>query len=102
MLPENLYDKQIFADNLRRLLKVNREKQMDLVRLLDVSRSTVSAYCAGLQMPRMDKLELLSRHFGVPLSALLEAPGKPAEAEAQPRELPEEEGGSPILPVNPR
>ena len=81
MRPEPVYDKQIFAENLRRLLHLNREKQMDLVRLLDVSRSTVSAYCSGQQMPRMDKLELLSRHFGVPIAALIEASdgsGEPA------------------------
>lgn len=79
MRPEAVYDKQIFAENLRRLLLINREKQMDLVRLLDVSRSTVSAYCSGQQIPRMDKLELLSRHFGVPIAALLERSGAPGE-----------------------
>ncbi len=88
-----VYDKQIFADNLRRLLKARREKQMDLVRLLDVSRSTLSAYCSGTQMPRMDKLELIARHFGVPLSELLEPPGGRAGAEAP------EESASPILAV---
>jgi len=97
MYSEPIYDKQIFADNLRRLLKERHERQMDLVRLLDVSRSTLSAYCAGAQMPRMDKLELIARHFGVPLSALLEAPDAAAGAADAPRAR--EDGGSPILAV---
>ena len=97
MPPESVYDKQIFAENLRRLLKENREKQMDLVRLLDVSRSTVSAYCAGNQIPRMDKLELIARHFGVPLASLLE---DPADTDKPARPVSRAASGDwPILPV---
>lgn len=66
------YNKDIFAANLLRLMKENREKQIDIARLLGVSKSTVSAYCSGSQMPRMDKIEQLARHFGVPRSALIE------------------------------
>ena len=65
------YDRSIFAENLKRLLKLNHEKQIDLVHLLGVSKATVSAYCSGDQMPRMDKIESLARHFGVPRAALL-------------------------------
>lgn len=63
-----VYDKNIFAANLQRLMKRDREKQIDVARLLDVSKSTVSAYCSGAQMPRMDKLELLARHYGVTIA----------------------------------
>lgn len=68
-----VYDKNIFAANLQRLMKRDREKQIDVARLLDVSKSTVSAYCSGAQMPRMDKLELLARHYGVTIAALVES-----------------------------
>jgi len=76
------YDKKIFAENLRRLMEENHSRQSDIARLLGVSRSTVSAYCAGEQMPRMDKIEQLSRHFGVNYASLIElvgdaAPGLP-------------------------
>ena len=74
-----VYDKNIFAANLQRLMKRDREKQIDVARLLDVSKSTVSAYCSGAQMPRMDKLELLARHYGVTIAALVES-GEPAPA----------------------
>ena len=50
------YDRSLFADNLLRLMRENREKQIDIARLLEVSKSTVSAYCSGSQMPRMDKI----------------------------------------------
>lgn len=75
---EIFYDREIFAANLQRLMRENHERQVDIARLLDVSKSTVSAYCSGTQMPRMDKIERLSRHFGVPRSALIEENGPSA------------------------
>ena len=66
------YDKDIFAENLLRLMKENHCRQIDIARMLDVSKATVSAYCAGKQMPRMDKIEQLARHFGVSRAALIE------------------------------
>ncbi|MEA5152394.1 MAG: S24 family peptidase [Oscillospiraceae bacterium] len=84
------YDRKIFAANLRRLMDENRERQADIARLLDVSKSTVSAYCGGEQMPRMDKIEQLAHHYRVPRSALIEsAAAAPARREP----------GSPVLPV---
>ncbi len=65
------YDKRIFADNLLRLMKAQHEKQVDIARLLGVSKSTVSGYCAGTQMPRMDKIETLAHHFGVSRAELI-------------------------------
>ena len=82
------YDRRIFADNLRQLMTAGREKQVDIARLLGVSKSTVSAYLAGSQMPRMDKIEQLAHHFGVPRAALIEDAGA-EEAESGPvAELP--------------
>ncbi len=79
------YDRGIFAANLRRLMAANHEKQVDIARLLDVSKSTVSAYCSGEQMPRMDKIEVLSHHYRVPRSSLIEAGNGPAKAAAESR-----------------
>ena len=69
---EKNYNRDIFAANLRALMKKQRVRQSALASLLGVSRSSVSAYCGGLQMPRMDKLQQLSAHFGVTLRELLE------------------------------
>jgi transcriptional regulator with XRE-family HTH domain len=81
------YDKRIFADNLLRLMKAQHEKQVDIARLLGVSKSTVSGYCAGTQMPRMDKIETLAHHFGVSRAELIgdESPApEPAPLPAEP------------------
>lgn len=76
------YDRSIFAANLRRLMEEHGERQIDIARLLSVSKSTVSAYLSGDQMPRMDKLEALARHYRVSRSALIEdgVPASPAPA----------------------
>ena len=66
-----VYDKRIFAENLTRLMKQHREKQVDIARLLGVSKSTVSSYCSANQMPRMDKIETLAHHFGVTRAQLI-------------------------------
>lgn len=78
------YDKDIFAANLLRLIKENHEKQIDIARLLGVSKSSVSSYCSGSQMPRMDKIEQLARHFGVPRSALIDDNSSPAAPDRTP------------------
>lgn len=67
-----MYDKTIFARNLQRLMTAHSDNQVDIARLLGVSKSTVSGYCKGTQMPRMDKVELLAAHFGVMKSDLIE------------------------------
>ena len=59
MNSEIFYDKKIFAENLCRLMKESGERQTDIAKLLKVSKSTVSEYCKGQQMPRMDKIEML-------------------------------------------
>lgn len=74
------YDRAIFASNLKRLMQDNSQRQVDIAKLLGVSKATVSAYCSGIQMARMDKLEVLSKHFGVRVSELIEAPGQKEKA----------------------
>ena len=70
--PSIYYDKQIFASNLTTFMRKHNESQVDIAKLLDVSKSTISAYCKGTQMPRMDKVEILAQHYGVLKSDLLE------------------------------
>lgn len=67
--------KAVFARNLCRLLAEHNQNQTDLVRALSVSKSTVSSWCTGEKMPRMDKIEAIARHFNVPKSELLEESG---------------------------
>lgn len=66
------YDKKIFARNLMTELKRSGESQRDLARLLNVTSSTVSNWCTGQKLPRMDKVEKIAAHFGVQKSDLIE------------------------------
>lgn len=66
------YDKTVFAKNLTEYMRRSGETQVDVAKTLKVSKSTVSAYCAGKQIPRMDKIEAIARHYGVSKSDLLE------------------------------
>ena len=75
-----LYDRRIFAENLLRLMRERQERQIDLARLLNVSKSTVSSYCSAQQLPRMDKIEQLALHYGVSRAALLGDDTSPAPA----------------------
>lgn len=74
-----MYDKQIFADNLMHYMKANNETQIDVAKLIGVSKSNVSAYIKGEQIPRMDKVQILADHYGVRLSDLLETKKAPSE-----------------------
>ena len=99
------YDKKIFAGNLIRLMRENHDRQVDLARLLGVSKTTLSAYCKGEQMPRMDKLEQLALHFGVSRSALIEENGAEASMErlrAAPRPSAGDEAKELYLALNDR
>lgn len=75
------YDKTIFARNLNYYLAKNGESQIDIVRFLGVSKSTVSAYCSGSQVPRIDKIELLAQHFGIQKSDLIDEKQPPEAGE---------------------
>lgn len=86
-----IYDKGIFAKNLNRLLILHDIRQSDLVEYFGVSKSTVSAWCAGAKIPRMDKIEALSKYFGVKKSDLLEDKQKELASYAQRDKLSDEQ-----------
>ena len=67
-----MYDKRIFSDNLQFYMKKHGENQADVARILGISKSNVSAYINGEQVPRMDKIAILCNHYGVNVSDLLE------------------------------
>ena len=68
------YDKNIFAHNLQLLMRECNQKQADIARVLGVSKATMSDYCNGKQMPRMDKLQRLADYFHTRVSSLIEEP----------------------------
>ena len=64
--------KKIFSKNLKYYMDVNGKNQMDLMRDLHLSSSTVSNWCTGLKLPRMDKVQMLADYFGINKSDLIE------------------------------
>lgn len=69
----NEYDtKKIFSKNLSRVLSENGMTQAELASEMGVAASSVSAWCNGDKMPRMDKIEWVSKKFNISKSELLE------------------------------
>lgn len=69
--------KKIFAANLTQLLKEREVTQAELAAKMKVAPSTVSSWCTGDKMPRMDKIEWLAEYFSVNRSNLLEKKSYP-------------------------
>lgn len=64
--------KKIFSENLKYYLDKNNKTQVDLINDLGFDKSTVSTWCNGTRLPRMDKVEALARYFNVNRSDLIE------------------------------
>ncbi|HIW86021.1 MAG TPA: helix-turn-helix domain-containing protein [Candidatus Eubacterium faecipullorum] len=81
------YDKKVFAKNLNRLMEEHNVSQTDIKNILGVSKSTVSAWCNGIKIPRMDKIETLAKFFNCRKSDLIEDKPKESETKSTDKEL---------------
>ena len=63
--------KKIFAGNLTRFLETQNITQIELAKRMNVAASTVSSWCSGEKMPRMDKVEWMASFFGVSVTDLM-------------------------------
>lgn len=70
-MPENDINK-IIANNLNRYLAKNDKSQVDLSTYMNVSQATVSNWCKGLKMPRMDKIDRICDFLHCKRSDLME------------------------------
>ncbi len=70
-MPEEIYRK-IFSKNLNRYMEINQKTQTDIVNDLGFNKSAVSTWCNGTRLPRMDKVNILAKYFGVERSDLTE------------------------------
>jgi transcriptional regulator with XRE-family HTH domain len=68
---ENQY-KQIFSRNLKYYMDLNQKEQIDLINDLGFNKSSVSTWCNGTRLPRMDKVDALAKYFGISRSDLIE------------------------------
>lgn len=65
-------EKDIFSNNLNRLMQLNGKSQIDLIEDLGINKSTISTWCRGTKMPRMGTIQTLADYFGVRKSDLIE------------------------------
>lgn len=72
MLSKDDTYRKIFANNLNYYMQINGKIQDDLVRDLSLKSSTISSWCNGQKLPRMDKIVLLANYFGIHFSKLIE------------------------------
>lgn len=61
----------IIANNLDDLLKNSNRTQLELAEHLGVTQATISNWCNGIKMPRMDKIDLICEYFGIRRSQLM-------------------------------
>ena len=64
--------RKIFSKNLTNQLSMHGKTQKDLVDFIHVSSSTVSNWCTGQKLPRMDKIQALANWLGINTSDLIE------------------------------
>jgi transcriptional regulator with XRE-family HTH domain len=69
----NIVDnKSIFATNLKRQMDIHHKTRRQICKDLGFSYYTFSDWVNGKKYPRMDKVELLAKYFGVLKSDLIE------------------------------
>lgn len=63
---------EIIANNISDLLDRSGKTQLDLAEFMNVSQATVSNWCKGAKLPRMDKIDRICEFFNVSRSDLME------------------------------
>lgn len=63
---------RIIANNITKYMDRLGKTQIDLATYMDVSQATVSNWCKGLKVPRMDKIDKICRFFGISRSQLMD------------------------------
>lgn len=73
---------QIIAFNISELLKKQNRTQLELAEFLGVTQATVSNWCTGVKMPRMDKIDHICEFFNVKRSDLMKEDSPSSSSEA--------------------
>lgn len=64
--------KQIFMNNLIRLLNEHNLSQAEVAQAIGVSPQTFNTWCRGVALPRMGKIQMLADYFHVDKSSLID------------------------------
>lgn len=70
MSEKELYS--IIAKNINRYMDLRNLKQTDIAEYMNCSQPTVSSWCNGAKLPRMDRIDKLCELFGITRSDLME------------------------------
>lgn len=68
----NLGNKAVFANNLRYYIERSGLTQKEIAERVGVASSTFNEWAKGKKYPRIDKIEMLARIFGILKSDLIE------------------------------
>ena len=63
---------KLIAKRITYYLDINKKSQQELATYLSVSQATVSNWCKGIKMPRMDKIDRICSYFSITRSDLME------------------------------
>lgn len=68
----NLGNREVFSNNLIRLMSEKQIERTQLCNDLNLKYSTVSDWITAKKYPRIDKIEIMAKYFGVEKSDLIE------------------------------
>lgn len=71
-MTDKMTDKEIFAKNLKQLIKKNKLNYKDFSDAINTKYTTVLDWVNGRNFPRIEKLEVIANYFKVPKSKLLD------------------------------
>lgn len=71
----NIGNKEVFSNNLRFYLETTDKTQKEVALAIGVTPASFNEWLKGKKYPRMDKIELLARYFGILKSDLIEEKG---------------------------
>ena len=63
---------KIIATNLRKIMIERDKTQADVARDLKISKATLSSWMNGTRVPRMEKIDMLCKYFGVSRAEIME------------------------------
>lgn len=69
---KNLFNKQVFVNNLKYYIQQKGITQKELADALNMTQGAVTDWMKFRNYPRMDKIQLLAEYFGIEKSDLVE------------------------------
>lgn len=90
------WSREVLAHNLRENMEARNINQSELAKIAGVSPATVSDWLNAKKYPRIDKIEIIAKHFGIKKSDLIEDKSSREETKENNETL-AELGSNPVL-----